>query len=371
MRILHVADTHLGMRQYGLEARRRDFAAAFAQVVDAAVEARVDAVIHAGDLFDNRFPTTLDLTDVIGQLQRLRQAEVPFLGVVGNHEGKRGTQWLDLFAQLGLAVHLDAQRPFDLGGVPVVGVDFAGRNPEQMPVPKVSGGVLVMHQLLQAEGVSGAGELRLAPLFESGARLVLLGDYHEHRVWRQGKTLVSYAGSTERASAAERARRGVSILALETLALERRELDTRRFVYLGAADAPLASPLAEFEARARELDGAVAVVHAAGAEPTPRKLYAEGLARGALHVVVRRTQAADPDAEAGVAQLDSVEQLDAVLDEAVQRALAATPHAVPDGVDGEAVLALARRADQLVRDPGVPDAQVDGRVTELLAEAKL
>jgi exonuclease SbcD len=34
-------------------------------------------------------------------LVRLHEAGIPFLGVVGNHEQKRGVQWLDLFAALG------------------------------------------------------------------------------------------------------------------------------------------------------------------------------------------------------------------------------------------------------------------------------
>ena len=63
IRILHTADTHLGYRQYHSEARRKDFFAAFELVVNDAVEMQVDAVVHAGDLFDSRNPTLEDLLE--------------------------------------------------------------------------------------------------------------------------------------------------------------------------------------------------------------------------------------------------------------------------------------------------------------------
>ncbi|HEY5596274.1 MAG TPA: metallophosphoesterase, partial [Candidatus Bipolaricaulota bacterium] len=94
MRILHTADTHLGFRQYGLQERRDDFFKAFQQVVNVAIEKEVGAVVHAGDLFDNRFPTTEDLAEILGELSRLKACGIPFLGVTGNHDGKRGKQWL-------------------------------------------------------------------------------------------------------------------------------------------------------------------------------------------------------------------------------------------------------------------------------------
>ncbi|MDD4248839.1 MAG: metallophosphoesterase, partial [Methanosarcina sp.] len=56
-RILHTADTHLGYRQYHNEVRRQDFFKAFEVVIQDAVDMQVDAVVHAGDLFDSRNPT--------------------------------------------------------------------------------------------------------------------------------------------------------------------------------------------------------------------------------------------------------------------------------------------------------------------------
>jgi DNA repair exonuclease SbcCD nuclease subunit len=235
IKILHVADTHIGTRQYNLAERRNDFSQALFQVVELALAEGVRAVIHSGDLFDSRIPSTEDLRDVLQALLRLRDAGVPFLAVVGNHEQKRGVQWLDLFQSLGLAFHL-ASEPYDLEGIPLYGLDYAGRR--EVEPPKLEGGVLVAHQMLdRVDPVRG--ELKFAKLLESGAEAVLLGDYHEHRSWLEGDVLITYPGSTERWRASERAPRGCSIIDLEHKRIERRELRTRKFIYIEEDEDPL------------------------------------------------------------------------------------------------------------------------------------
>lgn len=354
MRILHVADTHLGMRQYGLETRRSDFSAAFTQVVSAALDAEVRAVIHAGDLFDNRAPATDDLRDLVTGLARLRQAKIPFLGIVGNHEGKRHHQWLDLFAQLGLAIHLNPEEPFDLDGVPVWGVDYLGRRSREVKPPQLDGGILAMHQLLDKS--APYGELALQDLLDCGARLVLLGDDHEHHVWRKNDVLVSYCGSTERVSISEKARRGFTIVDYETLAIERRELDTRRFLYIGSNREPVRDSVAEMQALEHLVRDAVVVVYVAASAHTPRQLKEEGAARGALHIIVKNVQfeSIDTDTLFAIEQLSTAEHLEMAIDE------------VRDQQDFSDLLL---HIEEVVRDAAVPDSRVGERVLQRLEEA--
>ncbi len=356
MRILHVADTHLGMRQYGLEVRRRDFSNAFQQVIDAAIEENVDAVIHAGDLFDNRLPSMEDLRDVLRQLSQLRKSNIPFLGIVGNHESKRDAQWLDLFSQLGMAIHLNHEQPYDLKGVPIYGVDYISRRQDEVKPPQVDGGILVMHQLVNAKEVTPSGELAMSDLFQCGARLILLGDYHEHQIWREGDVLISYPGSTERVSTAERPRRGVTIFDYENLSLERRELNTRRFTYLGSQKDPLADPVAELEAMQHLIKDAVTVIRPSQGTLTPRQLQEEGFKRDALFVIVRRSKdVADESAGAGpdIEQLQ-VEQLDGVIS---------------DEIEKRGFSPLAIDIDKIIRDGSIVDTKVDAAVTQLLKDA--
>ena len=136
IRILHTADTHLGYRQYHSEVRRNDFFAAFELVVNDAVEMQVDAVVHAGDLFDSRNPTLEDLLETINILSRLKAADIPFLGIVGNHESKQNTQWLDLFEEMGLAARL-GKKPHMVGNAAIYGIDSVPKS--KIPIFDYSG----------------------------------------------------------------------------------------------------------------------------------------------------------------------------------------------------------------------------------------
>src|SRR6056297_1639817 len=122
IRILHTADTHIGYRQYHSEVRRQDFIDAFSRVIDDAIEMKMDAVIHAGDLFDSRNPTLEDILDTINILSKLKQKNIPFLSIVGNHESKQHTQWLDLFESMGIATRLGIL-PYKIQNVAIYGID--------------------------------------------------------------------------------------------------------------------------------------------------------------------------------------------------------------------------------------------------------
>ena len=349
MRILHLADTHIGTRQYGLEERRRDFSRAFHQAIEIAVREGVDAVVHAGDLFDDRYPSAEDLHETLQALFHLKEAGIPFLGVVGNHEQRRGVQWLDLFAHLGLAVHL-SEEPFKLQGVPFYGLDYAGRR--GVPLPEMEpDSVLVCHQML--DQVRSDGELRLEDLWRSGARFVLLGDYHEHEVWREGRQIVTYPGSTERWQLNERRPRGVSLIDLETGQLDRRELRTRHFEYIY----PEEDPLETLRAKRNRLEGAVVCVYLRGRSHRVQEIEEQAREYGALAVRVRDVQDSEQeedgeeDSESPPVQLE-FGNLDALLSERLAQ-LELSPE--------------AQAIDQVIRDPKIADSRVDGEVTRLLS----
>jgi len=63
MRIAHLADLHLGFRQFqrldasGVNQREADVAGAFRRAIDAVIDRRPDAVLIAGDLFHSVRPT--------------------------------------------------------------------------------------------------------------------------------------------------------------------------------------------------------------------------------------------------------------------------------------------------------------------------
>lgn len=263
-RVIHTGDTHLGYRQYHRPERRADFLEAFRQVVEDAVEAEVDAVVHAGDLFHDRRP---ELEDVLGALSALRElddAGIPFLAVVGNHETKREAQWLDLFASLGLARRLGAE-PVVVGNVAFYGMDFVPRSQrddldyEFVPydahsdadadvdanadldaddstdtVPETDAAALVAHGQFAplAPDYGGATDPWDARAVLEAATVdfdaMLLGDEHTPgREQLDDGTWITYPGSTERVSADERADRGYNIVEFASTGDDAREEDAR------------------------------------------------------------------------------------------------------------------------------------------------
>lgn len=92
MKILHVADTHLGYSAYhrvnedGINQREIDTFNVFEQFVDYALKSKPDIIIHAGDLFDSVRPTNRAITFAIHQIIRLSKQDIPFVVIAGNHE---------------------------------------------------------------------------------------------------------------------------------------------------------------------------------------------------------------------------------------------------------------------------------------------
>ena len=112
IRFLHCADIHLGYQQYNSTARMADFARALMAVVQAAIDAQVDFVVLAGDLFQKRAIDALTLNQAMVALERLRDAAIPCIAVEGNHERAYYDShigWMEFLAQRRLLHLLNAE----------------------------------------------------------------------------------------------------------------------------------------------------------------------------------------------------------------------------------------------------------------------
>jgi DNA repair protein SbcD/Mre11 len=97
MRILHTADWHLG-RILGQHSLLDDQAYILRQFVDLAVEARPDAIIIAGDLYDRSVPPADAVTLLDDTLHELTdRCAAPVIAISGNHDSQ---QRLDFGARL-------------------------------------------------------------------------------------------------------------------------------------------------------------------------------------------------------------------------------------------------------------------------------
>src|SRR6266446_2232629 len=94
---IHIADTHLGYEQYGVRERFNDFSRAFWDIVDDALNRRVDFMVIAGDLFNKRAIDALTLIHAIEGLKKLKERGIPVVAIEGNHDRsyyRDGISWL-------------------------------------------------------------------------------------------------------------------------------------------------------------------------------------------------------------------------------------------------------------------------------------
>ena len=79
MKLVHLADLHLGFRQYqrqtanGLNQREADVASAFRKAIDAVIELRPDIILIAGDVFHAVRPTNPAILSAYTHFARLVQ----------------------------------------------------------------------------------------------------------------------------------------------------------------------------------------------------------------------------------------------------------------------------------------------------------
>ncbi len=93
IRILHFADLHIGMENYGrldpetgLNGRVADFLVRLDDVVRYAVQHDADLVLFAGDAFRSRSPGTTLQREFAQRVRALSEARIPVVLLVGNHD---------------------------------------------------------------------------------------------------------------------------------------------------------------------------------------------------------------------------------------------------------------------------------------------
>ncbi|AAV46727.1 phosphoesterase [Haloarcula marismortui ATCC 43049] len=361
-RVIHTGDTHVGYQQYNVPDRRDDFLDAFRQVVRDAIADDADAVVHAGDLFHDRRPALTDIMGTLTVLEELSEAGIPFLAVVGNHEAKRDAQWLDLYESLGLATRLDDE-PTVIGDTAFYGLDFVPRSQRDdldydFGPHDADSAALVTHGLFQPfdYGDWDAEEILTESSVEFDA--MLLGDNHDPGKQQVEDAWVTYCGSTERASASERADRGYNIVTFDDeVQITRRGLDTREFVFV---DVDLGPKEGVERVRSRvgqhDLEDAVVIVSISGdGDPvTPASVESFALDRGAL--VARVTDHREITAEERETDISFADPDDAVTERVRDLGLSEAAHDIDETIRASKV------ADANVKD------EVERHVRELLSE---
>ena len=84
MKLIHIADTHLGLAAFnrldpesGMNLREKQVYDNFLRAIDKIIQQKPDIFVHAGDLIDVVNPRTRAYTHVLEELDRIPSAGIP------------------------------------------------------------------------------------------------------------------------------------------------------------------------------------------------------------------------------------------------------------------------------------------------------
>jgi len=217
VKLAHLADLHLGFRQYdrqtprGGNQREADVAEAFRSAVDDLLEQRPDLILLVGDVFHSVRPTNPAILFLFQQLHRLRTGlpDAPVVMIAGEHDTPRSTETraiLPLYEALGVDVVVDQARRlvFSKLDCSVLAVPHQAlwqpERPSMRPQRGTTLNVLAVHGHLPGVGERrgtmeyGGAPLQLEDLAPAQWDYVAMGDYH---VAHQVEPNAWYAGSIE------------------------------------------------------------------------------------------------------------------------------------------------------------------------------
>lgn len=199
MKIAHLADLHLGFRQFdrtshGLNQRELDVALAWSHAVESIIAESPDVVLIAGDVFHAVRPPNHAIIALYQGLGRIRASLplTPIIIIAGNHDSPRTMETaaiLNLYRTLGVHVVIDGVQRFPIGdGVLVTAVPHRSAQLNVFPDTIARTNVLLLHAAVAGvtPGVEGVPLERFR-----GWDYVALGDYHvchgvDLNVWYPG-----------------------------------------------------------------------------------------------------------------------------------------------------------------------------------------
>lgn len=217
VRILHLADLHLGWHPEFLDAkaavRRRERDDLLTRAVDFALdEAAVDVVIIAGDLFETHRPDAELVQRAITELQRLVAAGVHVVTVPGNHDEityndsvyrAQREQWPGVLVHNAMPAKVTTltvgETPVHIYGLAYTGgVTRADAPIEQFPRDDKPGlHVAVFHGSLDWDAGERSLPISSRGLAAAAYDYVALGHIHRYEKHRIGRGVAVYPGAVE------------------------------------------------------------------------------------------------------------------------------------------------------------------------------
>jgi len=203
--ILVIGDTHLRDSHMQSLPRGDDFTAAFRWCVQYAIDNKMAAVAHGGDLLNCNKPSSQNMEDLFSIHRLARENSMPVYVVTGNHDMAEPS-WSavvqDTFGDSEYGIICADNKRFLIPGTTVTlqGLPFLGREDLQKRLDEANpSDILLWHGLVKEfVGFPVEGAVEISDFLTDKFRAVLLGDIHvnDYRVQPSG-LLIGYPGSTE------------------------------------------------------------------------------------------------------------------------------------------------------------------------------
>lgn len=208
MRFVHLSDSHLGYRQFGIFDREEDLYDMFEKTIDKIIELDVDFVIHSGDLFEQSRPSTNAMLAFQRGLLRLNDANIPVYAIAGNHDSVLRANVeppIALFEELGLNI-IRLGEAYEIEDAFICGVPYTPKSQKNgllkilnylsNTAEDYEKSILVMHQGIKESLPEDAYELELNEL-PKNFNYYAFGHIHDYYEIDYGKGKFVYPGSME------------------------------------------------------------------------------------------------------------------------------------------------------------------------------
>jgi DNA repair exonuclease SbcCD nuclease subunit len=142
LRVLHVADVHLGARFKGLPPnkarnRREDLKSTFSKIISLAKSSKSTSILIAGDLFDNPHPNSSLVSFVINEM---KLAEIPIFLTPGNHDSMiKGSVYSENIFPSNVVIFDSEFSSRIIGDLAVHGVAYDPKNPDKHILKDLTG----------------------------------------------------------------------------------------------------------------------------------------------------------------------------------------------------------------------------------------
>jgi DNA repair exonuclease SbcCD nuclease subunit len=138
IKVIHTGDLHLGMtfKSLGTKSKihRRDCQDVFSNIINLTIKEKANALLIAGDLFDEPNPSKSIITFVIDELKKLKEKEIPVFISTGNHDPyKKESLWFNYSFPSNVTIfESNNLEPKSIGDLQVYGLAYTNNTKEPL-----------------------------------------------------------------------------------------------------------------------------------------------------------------------------------------------------------------------------------------------